>query len=61
MEMKINKLKTDLIYTEKSISAQRIIDFVLGRVTSKAMLLEFQKHNDGNHHTKYRTPTSGVP
>lgn len=62
MEMKINKFKTDLIYTEKSISAQRIIDFVLGRVTSKAMLLEeFQKHNDGNHHTKYRTPTSGMP
>jgi integrase len=47
MEMKINKFKTDLMYTEKSISAQRIIDFVLGRVTSKAMLLEeFKKHND---------------
>jgi len=47
MEMKISKYKTDLLYTEKSISAQRIIDFVLGRVTSKAMLLEeFQKHNE---------------
>ena len=47
MEMKISKFKTDLMYTEKSISAQRIIDFVLGRVTSKAMLLEeFKKHND---------------
>lgn len=30
MEMKINKFKTDLMYTEKTISAQRIIDFVLG-------------------------------
>lgn len=47
MEMKINNYKTDLMYTEKTISAQRIIDFVLGRVTSKAMLLEeFKKHND---------------
>lgn len=43
----INKYKMDLMYTEKTISAQRILDFVLGRVTSKAMLLEeFKKHND---------------
>ncbi len=40
MEMKINKYKTDLLYTEKSISAQRIIDFVLGKATSKATILE---------------------
>lgn len=47
MEMKINKYKTDLLYTEKSISAQRIIDFVLGKATSKATVLdEFRKHND---------------
>jgi len=47
METKINQYKMDLMYTEKTISAQRIIDFVLGRVTSKAMLLEeFKKHND---------------
>ena len=47
MEMKINKYRTDLIYTEKTITAQRIIDFVLGRVMSRAMLLEeFKKHND---------------
>jgi integrase len=47
MEMKINKYRTDLIYTEKTITAQRIIDFVLGRVMSKAMLLEeFKKHNE---------------
>jgi len=44
---RINQFKMDLIYNEKSISAQRIIDFVLGRLTSKAMLLEeFKKHND---------------
>ncbi|MEM0576906.1 site-specific integrase [Flavobacterium polysaccharolyticum] len=44
---RINQFKMDLIYNEKSISAQRIIDFVLGRIISKAMLLEeFQKHND---------------
>lgn len=47
MEMKINKYKTDLLYTEKSISAQRIIDFVLGKATLKATILdEFKKHND---------------
>ncbi|RYJ44319.1 site-specific integrase [Flavobacterium beibuense] len=47
MEMKINKFKTDLMYTEKSISAERIMDFVLGRMTSKATLLdEFAKHNE---------------
>ena len=47
MELGINKFRTDLIYTEKTITAQRVIDFVLGRVTSKALLLEeFKKHND---------------
>lgn len=47
MEMKISKFKTDLMYTEKTISAQRIIDFVLGRITSRAMVLnEFKAHND---------------
>jgi len=45
--MKINQFKTDLMYTEKTITAQRIIDFILGRVVSKALLLEeFQNHND---------------
>jgi len=45
--MKINQFKLDLMYTEKAISAQRIIDFILGRATSKALLLEeFQVHND---------------
>jgi len=47
MVMKINQFKLDLMYTEKTISAQRIIDFILGRATSKALLLEeFQVHND---------------
>lgn len=47
MVTRINQYKMDLMYTEKTISAQRILDFVLGRVTSKAMLLEeFKKHND---------------
>jgi integrase len=47
MVTRINQFKMDLMYTERTISAQRIIDFVLGRVTSRAMLLEeFKKHND---------------
>jgi integrase len=43
---KINQFKMDLMYTEKTISAQRITDFILGRVTSRALLLEeFRAHN----------------
>ncbi|MFP5439108.1 MAG: site-specific integrase [Bacteroidia bacterium] len=46
MVTKINQFKMDLIYTEKTISAQRIIDFVLGRVSSRALVLdEFRAHN----------------
>lgn len=45
--MKINQFKMDLMYTEKTITSQRIIDFILGRVVSKALLLEeFQIHNN---------------
>lgn len=47
MVMKINQFKMDLMYSEKTIKAQRIIDFLLGRVVSKASLLsEFQLHNE---------------
>jgi Phage integrase family/Arm DNA-binding domain len=47
--MKINQFKMDLdlMHTEKTITSQRIVDFLLGRVVSKALLLEeFQDHND---------------
>lgn len=44
---KINQFKMDLMYSEKTITSQRIIDFILGRVVSKALLLEeFRTHND---------------
>ena len=47
MVMKINQFKMDLMYTEKTITSQRIVDFLLGRVVSKALLLvEFQNHDD---------------
>lgn len=47
MIMKINQFKMDLMYTEKTITSQRIIDFILGRVVSKALLLEeFLSHNE---------------
>jgi site-specific recombinase XerD len=47
MVMKINQFKMDLMYTEKTITSQRIVHFLLGRVVSKALLLEeFQNHND---------------
>jgi len=45
--MKINQYKTDLIYTERTISTQKIIDFILGKVVSKATIMQaFRLHNE---------------
>ncbi|MBW7890971.1 MAG: site-specific integrase [Chitinophagaceae bacterium] len=47
LETKINQYKTELINDGSTITAQKIIDFVLGKTTSKAKVLEeFQAHND---------------
>jgi len=44
---KIVQFKAELILNSHTITAQRIIDFVLGRDVSRAKLLEeFQRHND---------------
>nr|WP_322626436.1 site-specific integrase [uncultured Flavobacterium sp.] len=44
---KINQYKTDLLYAEKTITAQRIIDYILGKTNLKALLLEeFLAHNE---------------
>lgn len=46
MVTKINQFKTDLMYSERTITAQKIMDFVSGKVVSKAKLMdEFNLHN----------------
>jgi integrase len=45
--MKVHQCKTDLLYHEHTITAQKIMDHVLGRIAPKAKVLEeFQLHND---------------
>lgn len=45
--MKITKCKTELLNNDRTITAQRIMDHILGRVTPKGKVLEeFQSHND---------------
>ncbi|MBS1780971.1 MAG: site-specific integrase [Bacteroidetes bacterium] len=47
MVMKVHQCKSDLIYNEQTITTQKIMDYVLGRIAPKAKVLEeFQLHND---------------
>ncbi|MFA9193417.1 site-specific integrase [Flavobacterium sp. FBOR7N2.3] len=44
---KIHEIKTEIMYTGKPITSQKIMDHVMGRITPRARVLEeFQKHND---------------
>ncbi len=44
---KINNYRTGLLNTEETITSQKIMDFVLGKIAAKAKVLEeFQLHND---------------
>lgn len=44
---KINHYKAELIHTENAITAAKLMDYVLGRITPKAKVIEeFQKHNE---------------
>jgi hypothetical protein len=44
---RINHYRTSLMLEEQSITAQRLIDFVLGKTISKAKVMEeFNLHND---------------
>lgn len=46
LEMKVNNYKTELMYNERTITAKRIIDYVLGRNAPKVKVLEeFAAHN----------------
>lgn len=44
---KIHDIKTEILYSGKPITAQKIMDYVMGRITPRVKVLEeFQKHND---------------
>lgn len=44
---KIHEIKSEIMYTGKPITSQKIMDHVMGRITPRARVLEeFQKHND---------------
>lgn len=47
LTLKINEIKTEMMYSGKSITAEKVMDQVLGRTAPKVKVLEeFQKHND---------------
>jgi len=47
LTLKINGIKTEMMYSGKSITAEKVMDQVLGKNAPKAKVLEeFQKHND---------------
>lgn len=47
IESKVNQYRNDLVYVERSITSQKIIDFIMGRLAPKVKVLEeFLKHND---------------
>lgn len=44
---KIHDIKTEILYSGKPITAQKIMDHVMGRIAPRVKVLEeFQKHND---------------
>jgi integrase len=44
---KIHEIKSEIMYTGKPITSQKIMDHVMGRINPRAKVLEeFQKHND---------------
>jgi len=47
LTLKINEIKTEMMYSGKTITAEKIMDHVLGKVQPRVKVLEeFQKHND---------------
>lgn len=47
LAMKIHEIKSEIMYTGKPITSQKIMDHVMGRMIPRAKVLEeFQKHND---------------
>jgi len=47
LTFKIHEIKTEILYTGKPLTTEKVMDYVLGRVTPRVKVLEeFQKHND---------------
>nr|WP_315239965.1 site-specific integrase [uncultured Flavobacterium sp.] len=47
IENKVNQFRNDLVYSERSITSQKIIDFIMGRIAPKVKVLEeFLNHNN---------------
>jgi integrase len=47
IETKVNQYRNDLVYSESSITSQKIIDFIMGRISPKVKVIEeFLKHNE---------------
>lgn len=47
LTLKINEYKTENMYSGKLITAQKVMDYILGKNAARAKVLEeFQKHND---------------
>lgn len=45
--IKINEFKTEVIQSRKPVTSQKVMDYVQGKVTPRAKVVEeFQKHND---------------
>ena len=45
--LKINEYKTEIMYSGKPITSQKVMDYVLGKITPRVKVMEeFQKHND---------------
>ncbi|MEO8533079.1 MAG: hypothetical protein ABI441_04985 [Flavobacterium sp.] len=58
LNLKINEIKIEMMYSGKPITAEKIMDHVLGKVTPKVKVLEeFQKHNDEMRATRQRICT----
>lgn len=45
--LKVNEYKTEIMYSGKPITSEKVMDYVLGKIIPRVKLLEeFQKHND---------------
>ncbi|MGN7811622.1 site-specific integrase [Flavobacterium sp. 22076] len=47
LTLKIHEIKTEIIYSGKPLTTEKVMDHILGRVSQRVKVLEeFQKHND---------------
>ncbi|MFH6964240.1 site-specific integrase [Flavobacterium plurextorum] len=47
LTLKIHEIKTEILYSGKPLTTEKVMDHILGRVTPRIKVLEeFQKHND---------------